>query len=271
MSKLIFSHDVDHLSSYEHWNDLIVPKFIGRGIVEVARNKIPPRELLFRLRDIVIGKWNNIIELANYNSRMEIDGTFFFGVNAGLGLTYSPSDAKAYVDYVVKQGQKVGIHGVARNSMQSIADERNKFKHVYGYQCAGIRFHYLIQDSSVLLELNKVGYSYDSSLRGDKSASFFQGVAHFPVHLMDGDVMLLNKRYQSVTLKDAVEFSKERISKLIDSRTNFISILFHDRYFCDSHKTWKDWYISIVDWVRSQKIETTTYETALFELKSGCD
>ena len=78
MSKIIISHDVDHLSSYEHFSDLIIPKFVVRALIEKAKGIISFEELILRYKDTIKGKWNFVCELSDFDKEHNIKSTFFF-------------------------------------------------------------------------------------------------------------------------------------------------------------------------------------------------
>ncbi|MFZ1569038.1 MAG: polysaccharide deacetylase family protein [Thiolinea sp.] len=265
--KIVISHDVDHLFSHEHLRDFIVPKYLVRSILELAKGSINSKEYLYRIIETVNGKWNFIEELSNYNNSKNIKTTFFFATNKGIGLAYSAEKSKPFVEHVLKNGHKIGIHGISRDNLENIKRERSHFHRLHNQECKGVRFHYLYPNDSILQKLDAAGYTYDSSLRGDGSSRIVGNLIHFPVHIMDGDVMMQNHRYQSANLKQATVFTTERISKLIDNNVDYISILFHDRYFSDAHTTWRDWYMATVEWVQSQGIATTTYEDAVLAIR----
>lgn len=268
MSKIIISHDIDHISSYEHWNDLIIQKYIARIILEKYKKTISYNELALRILHTANGKWSFIRELSDYNISKNIKANFFFATQKGIGLAYHAEKAKPFVEYVIASGHEVGIHGIARDTFDKIKHERNIFQKLHNQECKGIRFHYLYPNDSVFSQLDAAGYTYDSSLRGDGSSRIIGNLIHFPVHIMDGDVMMQGKRYQSVNFHQAMSFTTERLSRLIDNKTDYISILFHDRYFSPAHATWRDWYMATVEWIQSQGIVTTTYEDAVLEIRS---
>lgn len=150
--------------------------------------------------------------------------------------------------------------------MRNIIEEKKRFEEVYGLTCQGNRFHYLFPDDSILPVLDEAGYLYDSSLRGKGSTTIYENIVHFPVHIMDSDVFSKGRKYQSNTSRVAVEETKDLISSLIDKDTDYISLLFHDRYFSTAHSAWRDWYIEIIKWIVDESITTTTYEAATFEI-----
>jgi len=38
--RIIISHEVDHLSVFEYYKDLIIPKYIGLNSIELCKRKI---------------------------------------------------------------------------------------------------------------------------------------------------------------------------------------------------------------------------------------
>ena len=65
--KAIISHDIDHLSLWEHTNDLILPKFFVRAKIELFSGKISIPEYFLRMSDFFKNKWQNIDELIEFN------------------------------------------------------------------------------------------------------------------------------------------------------------------------------------------------------------
>ena len=64
----IISHDIDHISVSEHLlKDSIVPKFIIRNGIELAKGKISMNEYVSRHVDLFKNKWQNIEELIDFN------------------------------------------------------------------------------------------------------------------------------------------------------------------------------------------------------------
>ena len=267
--KIIVSHDVDHISTYEHLSDLVVPKYIGRAGVELLKGRIGLSQFAIRMGEMLIGKWNFIRELAAFDARVGIKSTFFFAVGNGMGLAYQPEAARGLLHEVMTFGHDVGIHGIARDTVDNIHAERLRFEAVYGVPCHGQRMHYLHPDPALLDTVAAAGFTYDSSLRGDGSAQQYAGLWSFPVHLMDGDVMLSGRRYQTVSARQAIYATRRRIAALADSGVDYVSLLFHDRYFSAGHAAWRDWYCETVTWALEQGFNFCSYEQAVKELEMG--
>ena len=48
---------------------------------------------------------------------------------------------------------------------------------------------------------------------------------------------------QNSNLEEAQQFTKEKIITASKMGIRYFTLLFHDRYFSDEFKTWKDWYV----------------------------
>ena len=95
--KIIISHDVDHITVWEHKKDLIISKFIVRSFIEFGLGYISPVELKIRFKSLLENKWQNIEELMQFDKENEIPSTFFVGIVNGLGLSYSLKDAEFWI------------------------------------------------------------------------------------------------------------------------------------------------------------------------------
>jgi peptidoglycan/xylan/chitin deacetylase (PgdA/CDA1 family) len=267
MSKLIISHDVDHLSVWEHISDGILPKFLVRALIEFSKGVISLGELYARSRETVLGQWQFSREVARFDSSYGIKSTFFFGAAKGIGLSYNLEDAVWLAHELQSLGHDLAIHGIARKSLVDIIKERERFESLIGSPCSGMRFHYLFPDESILPLLDQAGFSYDSSLRGSGSTKRVENLIHFPVHIMDSDVFCAGKPYQSRSRTAALNATREKISLLVDQGTDYISLLFHDRYFSPAHQSWHDWYVEVIAWIVEQGLVTCSYQEALSELR----
>jgi hypothetical protein len=101
--KAIISHDVDHITFWDHNKDLIIPKFLLRSAVELVNNSISVKECLSRLKDILSNKWQNLEELMIFDKENEVNSTFFIGVYNGPGLAYSLENAQYWINNILKK------------------------------------------------------------------------------------------------------------------------------------------------------------------------
>jgi hypothetical protein len=266
-SKIIVSHDVDHISSWEHLFDMGLAKFLARSTIEISYGHISFHEYYNRLKETLLGRWEFILETARFDCQNSIKSNYFFGSANGMGLSYRLEDAVGLINSVAALGHDIGIHGIARDSLSDILLEKERFEKLTGLPCKGIRLHYLSSTDAVLNLFEKAGFVYDSSLRGCAGSRKINSLIHFPIHIMDSDVFCPGKRYQSVSYADALISTKQAISSLVEYDVDYISLLFHDRYFSPAHQAYHDWYQDIIFWILDQGLKTCSYEEAVTEIR----
>ncbi|MDP8205802.1 MAG: hypothetical protein P9L92_03985 [Candidatus Electryonea clarkiae] len=137
--KAIVSHDVDHLTTWEHYKDLIIPKYIIRNSIQLLSGGISLGEWTNMLGDLLSKEWNNIEEVMSFDKEHGVPSTFFLGVNNGLGLSYSVSSAEKWVARILANDFDVGVHGIAFDDLASIQREFQTFKTISGLHSFGIR------------------------------------------------------------------------------------------------------------------------------------
>jgi peptidoglycan/xylan/chitin deacetylase (PgdA/CDA1 family) len=264
--KIIISHDIDHITVFEHKKDLIIPKFIIRSFIEFGLGYISFSELGLRFRDILKNKWNNIEELMTFNIENNVPATFFIGVNNGRCLSYSLEDSKFWINKIKEKGFKIGVHGIAYDNLDSIKTEFEIFKQISGLDKFGIRMHYLMKNDETVELLSKTGYIYDSSIYGINNPIKIGDLWEFPLCIMDGYLVYKNSRYQNQTLEQIKDATKITLEEAYNKGINYFTILFHDRYFSDSFKTWKNWYIWLIEYLKKNNFEFIDFENAVNEL-----
>jgi len=267
--KVIISHDVDHLTVCEHKKDLIVPKFLIRSLIELLLRKISFKEYFLRFSDIIKNKWNNILELAEFDKLNNIPSTFFFAMNNGLGISYSIKQTEFFIKYLKENKFDCGVHGIEFNDPNKIFTEYDNFKRISNIENFGIRMHYLRIGKNTLEHLSKIGYLFDSSVFEDKNPYKINYIWEFPLHIMDGYVIEgKGKKWQSNNLEKSKDITIKIIDNLIKKDNKYLTILFHDRYFSDSFLTWKKWYIWLVEYLKSNNFEFISYKDAIKEMEN---
>jgi len=267
--KIIISHDVDHITVWEHKYDLIVPKFICRSFIEAALRSISISEIRNRFNDFLTNKWQNLEELMAFDGENEVPSTFFIGVNTGLGLCYSLENAKCWIKMISDKGFDVGVHGISFADYDDIRSEYEAFKSLSGLQKFGIRMHYLRNAANTVAALSQAGYMFDSTLYKFENPFKTGNLWEFPLHIMDSYLFNDNSRWQNQTLEQAENRTKKIIEEAGKKGIKYLTILFHDRYFNDSFKSWKDWYIWMIGYLKSCGSEFTTYREAIQELEKS--
>ncbi len=270
--KIIISHDVDHITPWEHKKDLIIPKFIVRSFIEFGLRYISLFELRSRFKSLVENKWQNIEELMRFDRENEIPSTFFIGVANGLGLSYSLKDAEFWIRRIQQRGFDVGVHGIAFDDYRCIVREHELFNEVLKSNSFGIRIHYIRLIYNILEFLNRAGYLFDSSLYELKKHPFRVGnLWEFPLHIMDGYIICKKNRWQDQTLEQVKETTKNEIGKAYDRKIKYYTILFHDRYFSDSFRTWKEWYMWLIGYFKDNQVEFISYGDAIKEIETKAE
>lgn len=267
--KAIISHDVDHITVAEHlFRDLIVPKYMLRMHVELISNKISLREYILRWSDLFKNKWQNIDELITFNNINKVPSSFFIAVEKGVGLNYTNDLALLWMSQMLSREAEIGIHGIAFDNQRDIDAECLRFKTLSGLNHFGIRMHYVRNMEATYKMLSKAGYTYDSTEHAFKNPYKIGDMWEFPFQIMDGWVIENGKSWQSVNLHKAKEATMVLIEKAQKENLSYLNIDFHDRYFSHAFKTWLDWYVWVIDYLRAQKIGFVNYTQAVNELNS---
>lgn len=268
MMKAIISHDIDHITVWEHlFKDLIIPKHMARMHIEWFTGKISGREYLLRWGDFFKNKWQNIDELITFNNIHKVPSSFFIAVNNGVGLNYSLTASKLWIEQIQYRKSEVGLHGIAFDASDAIQKEHQLFYSFSGLTKFGIRMHYVRNTSETYQLLDKAGYLYDSTVHAFQNPYKIDNMWEFPFQIMDGWVIENSKQWQSINLSKAKENTLKLIDKAHQHNLKYLGIDFHDRYFSYSFKTWLDWYMWLVEYLKSNKIEFVNFETAVKELE----
>jgi len=266
--KIIVSHDVDHITASEHFATTMFPKFIVRSKIELLLGKISFKEFMLRFKAVYKNKWNNISELIDFNQKHDIPATFFLGVNNGVGLNYNIELADKWIKTIVSRGVRCGVHGIAYDNFNDVKREYDLFKDISGLKEFGIRMHYLRNDESTFKNLANAGYIFDTTDYGIKKHYKIANMHEFPLHIMETYEMEAGKKWQSATTQQAVESTIAKIKNAEAKGIEYLTILFHDRYFDDSFMSWQNWYRNIVEYSKSEGYEFVDYQTAVNELKN---
>ena len=263
----IISHDVDHITVWEHKRDLILPKHIIRNCIEFGLKYITLDEVAGRLRDIMRNKWNNLEALMQFDKEKGIPATFFFGMQNGVGLSYALQDAKPWMEKATEEGFPIGVHGMAFERLEEMRKEFDAFAALTGLGGFGIRMHYLRRNAETLINLEKAGYRFDSSVQQLASPYRVSDLWEFPLHIMDGRILCRNGRWQDQTLEQAKDSTKALLEEAVKRGIGYFTILLHDRYFSDSFRTWKQWYVWTTEFLRDNGFKFISFNDAIEELE----
>ena len=266
--KAIVSHDIDHLTLTEHYlKDLIVPKFFVRSYIELFSGKISIKEMIHRYGDVFTNQWQHIEALHEFNKENKVPTTYFIGVKNGIGLSYSQKQSVLWIQKMLQMGCDIGLHSIEFENFEKINAECALFKDISKQPVFGTRLHYIRKNEQTFTNMAKVGYTFDSSEMGYKAPYKIGSMWEFPFQIMDGYIIEKPKQWQSKNFTQSCEETKKIIDKVYDLKLPYLGIDFHDRYFSDAHKTWKDWYMWLIEYLVSQKIEFVNFKTAIKELE----
>ncbi len=265
--KAIISHDIDHITVWEHlFKDIIIPKYMARMHIELLNNKISLREYTLRWSDLFKNKWQNVDELITFNNINQVPSSFFIGVNKGVGLNYSNKSALLWIEQMQRRNCEIGIHGIDFDDEKLIKREADLFRSLTKMNSFGIRMHYVRNTAETFSQLAKAGYRYDSTEYSFKNPYKIGEMWEFPFQIMDGWIIENYKSWQSLNLEQAKINTIKLIDKAQESNLKYLGIDFHDRYFSHAFKTWLDWYMWLVEYLKSNKIEFVNFNQAIKEL-----
>lgn len=273
--KIIISHDVDHITVLEHRRDLIIPKFILRNLIEFGLGYTSLFELTNRFKSIIKNKWQNIEELAEFDKKNKVPSTFFIAVSNGRNLSYSLNDVKIWINRIIQKGFDIGIHGVIFDEYAGIKREYKLFKKISKLDRFGIRIHDIGKrphDIKLALEnlnlLNRAQYIFSSNFFQSGNPFKVGNLWEFPIHIMDGDIFGKNRRWQNQTLEQAKQETKKSIQNSHADEIKYFNILFHDGYFSESFRTYREWYYWFVDYCKKNRFQFINYKKAIKELEN---
>jgi len=266
--KIIISHDVDHITVWEHKKDIIIPKFLVRNMIELMSGAISGKEGCLRFADLFKNKWHNIEELIDFDRKEHIQSTFFIAVAKGLGLSYSLKDAEFWINRILNERFDVGLHGLAFDNCEDIKNEYTSFKNLSKLNDFGIRMHYLRSNNNTLKYLNNSGYIFDSTLYKFQNPFKVGNLWEFPLNIMDSYLFHKNSRWQNQTLEQVKDETKRKIDEAYKRNIKYFIVLFHSRSFNNSFNSWKNWYIWIIEYLKSNGFEFINYRKAVEELEN---
>ena len=265
--KIIISHDVDHITVWEHNKDLIIPKFLVRNMIELMSGVISGKECCLRFVGLFKNKWHNIEELIDFDEKESVSSTFFIAVNNALGLHYSLKDAEFWINKILQKKFDVGLHGIAFDNFKDIDNEYNIFKKISKLDNFGIRMHYLKNNQNTIEYLNNVGYIFDSTLYKFQNPFKVGNLWEFPLHIMDSYLFHKNSRWQNQDLEQVKDETKRKIEEAYKKDISYFTILFHSRSFNNSFISWKNWYIWVIEYLKSNEFKFINYREAIRELE----
>lgn len=267
--RVIISHDVDHLTAWEHHRDLAIPKLLLRTALGLLLGTVSPHGVARRLDELRHNRWHNLEALMTFDRRHAVPSTFFIAARSGLGLSYAPQSARFWMARILANGFGVGLHGIAYDDLEEMEEERGTFGRLAAVAPAGVRMHYLRRSRRTLPYLNRLGYRFDSTVCAVRNPWKVGDLVEFPLQIHDVEIMMRRgSRVRTVRLERAKEKTRDIIARARGLELDYLTILFHDRYFSDSFREWKAWYVWLIDYLAGREMRFVSYQQALEEL--GC-
>jgi peptidoglycan/xylan/chitin deacetylase (PgdA/CDA1 family) len=257
----------------EHRRDLIVPKFMARFGIEWALGYTRWSEVSLAFRSPWTGPWQHVEELMDFDEAHGVPSTFFVAVANGRKLCYALADAREWITRIRNRGFDVGVHGIEYNSADKVQDELKRFREIAGQDLVGVRFHNIgYSPSSVLLDradvqrLADTGYAFSTTTFAETSPWSAGRLWEFPIHLMDGHVFQVGRPWKNRTPEQVREFTVKRLRDAAARGVSYFSLLFHDGHFCDYYRDYQEWYVWLVEFLRTAGYQLCSYRQALDEL-----
>lgn len=267
--KVIVSHDLDHITAWEHAWDGVLAKFLIRSSLQLMSGSIELGEYGSRIAELVRNQWHNLDELIEFDRRNRIPSTFFIGMSRGLGMSYNRNAARSWIARFRDAGFDVGVHGLAYEKAVGIREEFEAFRALSGLTSFGIRMHYLRSSENTSHLLEKTGYLFDSTSMGVTHPLISGRLVEFPLAIMDVRVMYARGGINPVPLAEAQETTKLIIAKALEADLPYLTVLFHDRYYSGCFKVWKQWYEWLIEYLQKKNIPFTSFRDAVAEFKNG--
>ena len=264
---VIVSHDVDHLFAADHWfRDLIYPKMWVRTTLQLLKREIKVSEWWLRNTSCFRKNRHKIDDIMAFDTSLGIPSVFFFGMNQGLGMSYTPVEAEPIIRHVHDCGFAVGVHGISYQNINEMKMEYATFCDTMGFAPSGIRMHYVRYDANTFDNLSRIGYHYDTTefhkqeSKTVKAPYKVNGMWEFPLTIMDG--------YLPQKLNAAQEKTLQILAECKAAGLEYITILFHDYQFCDDYLDIRDWYMWLMRYFyESPEFEFISYEQAVRRLE----
>ena len=275
------THDVDHPSIRKShlWPTLL--GFFYRAtlgsIIEVVRGRKSFAQLVinwraaFSLPFICAGFGKDIWESFGTYSEIEKKrpSTYFFIPLRGCAgkdrdgvehpkraAAYAASELRDAIASLQDEGREVGVHGVdSWRDASKGAQERQAISELTGEKDIGVRMHWLYYDSRAPANLERAGYTYDSTVGYNDIVGFRAGTTQvfkpfgvsslleLPLHVMD--TALFYPDYLDLSPDQATE----TIAQIVSQTQRFggvLTINWHDRSLAPE-RLWGEAYQNTID------------------------
>ena len=268
--KIIISHDVDHLYATDHvFKDLILEKLWVRSFLHLYRGKISLKTFLYRLTILFHNRMHRVDELMQFDRQHHIPSVFFFGMQNGLGMSYSQETALPVIKRVLENGFDAGVHGIDYLCAENIKREHDDFAKHSGMTAFGIRNHYVRFDADTFEKMSQAGYLFDSTWFNKKELELrtpykVGNMWEFPLCIMDSYVCNTGKTEVDL------ERTKDAILQAEKKGIPYLTILFHDDQYNEKYDPdMKNWYEKTIEFCENKGFPFISYRDAIKELENA--
>lgn len=274
------THDIDHPALRNHWCDHTMFGFLHRSTVgtllNVCRGRKPLKSLwrnwaaAWRLPFVHLGIANDF--WAEFDRYLEMENghgaTFFVIPRRGYaGRTLNgPASSKRACQYdiedlvptlkkIVSMGSEVGVHGLdAWMDSDEGRKERESVSRSIGTTELGVRMHWLFFNENSPVELDRAGFSYDTTVGYRETVGYRAGTVQvyrppgvvklleLPMHVMD--TALFYPAYLNLREEEA----ELLVGGLLDDAERLggaLTFNWHDRSIAPE-RLWDDFYLKLL-------------------------
>jgi len=185
---------------------------------------------------------------------------------------YDVTDVRPQLQKVLSSGCEVGLHGIdAWVDSSKGCEERDRVTQTLGETVTGVRTHWLFFDEKTPAVLERVGFSYDSTVGYNETVGYRAGTAQaykplgtanlleLPLHIMDTALFYPNR----LNLSEAD--AEKLLWKMIDSVAKFggaLTINWHDRSIAPE-RFWDGFYRKLLCELKSRGVWFATADQAV--------
>ena len=162
-----------------------------------------------------------------------VRSTFFFRTKYENGNVVDYEDE---LQLLIKGGWEIGLHSdpSSIDDIDKIRNEKRLLENLTNREIVGNRVHYLGFNKDLLQKLQKLGFSYDSTIKNSKDEivkedfgfQIYENLFEFPITLMDA-YMFTHMRIDEEQVLPTVQKTLA-LSKQLNPDFNVITIIWHD-------------------------------------------
>jgi hypothetical protein len=173
---------------------------------------------------------------------------------------YEVTDLKDWMSVLKRYGCELGVHGIdSWHNVEKGRSEAAKISELVSGRPAGIRIHWLLQDSQTPLILEESGYAYDSTSGYNETIGYRNGTTQvfrplgvttlleLPLNIQDG--ALFYRHNLNLTNSDAQK-SCERLLANSQEFGGVLTLVWHDRSHA-AERFWGDFYLVLIRMLKS--------------------